>query len=49
MKIPRRFTRENSSPYEGMEFEKRTSEIREPNGKVIFNQQDVTVQKSGHR
>lgn len=45
MRIPRRFTQANSSPFDGIEFEKRTSEIREPNGKVIFSQTDVMVPK----
>lgn len=43
MRIPRRFTKENSGPFNGIEFETRTSEIREPNGKVIFSQKNVVV------
>lgn len=45
MKIPRKFTKENATPFDGIEFETRTSEIREPNGKVIFSQKDVVVPK----
>lgn len=43
MRIPRRFTKENRSPFDGMEFEARSSEIREPSGKVIFSQKNVMV------
>ncbi|NBT59431.1 vitamin B12-dependent ribonucleotide reductase, partial [bacterium] len=45
MKIPRKFTKENANPFDGIEFETRTSEIREPNGKIIFSQKDVSVPK----
>lgn len=43
MRIPRRFTQENQSPYAGLNFEMRQSEIREPSGKVVFSQKDVIV------
>lgn len=43
MKIPRRFTQEKRSPYDGIEFEKRSSEIREPNGTVLFSEKNVVV------
>jgi len=43
MKINRRFTRAGASPYQGIAFEKRLSEIRNPDGKVIFRQEDVQV------
>ena len=46
MRIPRRFTQENQSPYNGLKFEMRQSEIREPNGKVVFSQKDVFVPES---
>jgi ribonucleoside-diphosphate reductase alpha chain len=43
VKINRRFTRSGASPYQGITFEKRLSEIRNPDGKVIFRQEDVQV------
>jgi len=43
VKIDRRFTRAGASPYQGITFEKRLSEIRNPNGKVIFREEDVQV------
>ena len=43
MKISRRFTRPGASPYQGITFEKRSSEIRNPDGKLIFRQQNVQV------
>ncbi len=43
MKIKRRFTTASGGPYEGITFEKRTSEIRNPDGKVIFHQDNVIV------
>jgi ribonucleoside-diphosphate reductase alpha chain len=43
MKIHRRFTRPGESPFAGIAFESRTSEIRNPDGKVIFRQENVVV------
>ena len=43
MKISRRFTRAGQSPYKGIEFENRTSEIRNTDGTVIFRQENVRV------
>jgi ribonucleoside-diphosphate reductase alpha chain len=43
MKVQRRFTRSGESPYQSITFEKRVSEIRNPDGKVIFRQQGVQV------
>ncbi len=43
MKIQRRFTRKGESPYQGITFEKRVSEIRNPDGKLFFRQEDVLV------
>ena len=43
MKIRRRFTQEGQSPYVGIEFEKRVSEIRNPDGSVVFRLDDVEV------
>ncbi len=36
MKIERRFTRAGESPYAGVEFAKRTSEIKNPDGSSVF-------------
>jgi len=43
MKLQRRFTRSGEGPYQGITFEKRVSEIRTPDGKVIFRQPGVQV------
>ena len=46
MKIHRYYTKENQTPYEGIEFDKRTSEIRNPDGSVVFQMKNVVVPKS---
>jgi ribonucleoside-diphosphate reductase alpha chain len=43
VKIQRFFTRQGASPYEGIAFESRTSEIRNPDGSVVFSMDDVIV------
>ena len=43
MRVNRRFTRAEGSPYEGMRFVKRASEIRNPDGSLVFAMDDVTV------
>ena len=43
MKIPRVFTSSARDPFHGLSFESRTSEIRDPNGKVIFRRENVVV------
>ncbi|HUX12936.1 MAG TPA: adenosylcobalamin-dependent ribonucleoside-diphosphate reductase [Spirochaetia bacterium] len=43
MKIRRRFTRKGKNPYEGIQFVTRMSEIRNPDGKLIFHLDDVVV------
>ena len=43
MRITRRFTVEGGSPYDAFEFAARTSEIRDPGGKVVFRAEDVLV------
>ncbi len=43
MKIPRRFTKAGRSPYEGIEWDARTSEIRNPDGTVVFRLEGVKV------
>ena len=43
MKISRRFTREGQSPYAGIQFDLRTSEIKNPDGSTVFRQEGITV------
>ncbi|MGE3171359.1 MAG: vitamin B12-dependent ribonucleotide reductase [Planctomycetota bacterium] len=43
MKIQRRFTRQSASPYEGIAFQQRHSEIRNPNGSLVFEARDIEV------
>jgi ribonucleoside-diphosphate reductase alpha chain len=43
VKIPRHFTSSSRDPYCGLSFEPRTSEIRDPNGRVIFHRDNVVV------
>ena len=43
MKIERRFTKKGETPYRGISFKKVRSEIREPNGSIIFELNDVEV------
>ncbi|MCG3135746.1 MAG: hypothetical protein HMLKMBBP_03502 [Planctomycetes bacterium] len=43
MKIDRRFTRSGGSPYDGIEFVKRTSEIRNPDGSTVFKAEGIDV------
>ena len=43
MEIERRFTKAGESPYKDIAFETRTSEIRNPDGKHIFRQENVVV------
>ena len=45
MKIKRRFTKKGKSPYAGMEFEKRTSEVKNVDGSSRMSM-EVTVPKS---
>ena len=46
LRFERYFTKEGTSPYDQFEYELRSSIIREPNGKVIFEMQDVEVPKT---
>lgn len=46
MKISRYFTTAGQDPFSEIEFEKRTSEIRNPNGTEVFKMEDVNVPKS---
>lgn len=43
MKIHRQFTTEDSCPYEGILFHITSSEIRNPDGSVVFYQKDIEV------
>src|SRR5437588_3463726 len=43
MRIERRHTKEGQSPYEGLTFRLTTSEIRNPDGSVVFRADDVEV------
>jgi ribonucleoside-diphosphate reductase alpha chain len=43
MRISRRFTAENSSPYAKIKFRQATSEIRNPDGSVVFKLDDIDV------
>ena len=46
MKIERRFTKANQDAYAGIAFHKTTSEIRNPNGSIVFSLDDVEVPES---
>ncbi|MGB7285321.1 MAG: hypothetical protein WBC71_00140, partial [Salaquimonas sp.] len=43
MRIERRFTTSGKTPYEGLEFRKATSEIKNPDGSVVFRLADIAV------
>ena len=43
MRIDRRFTRQGQSPYEGITFAKRSSEIRNPDGSTVFKLENIDV------
>lgn len=43
MRIARRFTQTNSSPYDSIKFRETTSEIRNPDGSVVFKLEGVEV------
>src|SRR5687768_5457529 len=43
MRIERRYTKAGQSPYEGIDFRTTTSEIRNPNGSVVFRLEDLEV------
>jgi ribonucleoside-diphosphate reductase alpha chain len=46
LKFERFFSREGSSPFDEIEWERRVAEITDDSGKVIFRQEDVEVPKS---
>ena len=43
MRIERRFTREGQSAYAEIEFRKATSEIKNPDGSIVFRLADIDV------
>ena len=43
MRIERRYTKANQSAYETIEFRNATSEIRNPDGSVVFKLEDIAV------
>ncbi len=43
MRIERRFTKDGQSPYADIEFRKATSEIRNPDGSIVFRLEDMEV------
>lgn len=43
MKIARHFTKEGQSPFEEIEFRKATSEIKNPDGSIVFRLEDIDV------
>src|SRR3546814_802698 len=43
MRIARRFTEAGTSPYAEIEFRRTTSEIRNPDGSVVFQARDIEV------
>lgn len=46
MKISRQFTKENQSPYDSFEFRKTDSEIRNPDGSIVFHLEGIEVPAS---
>ena len=46
MRITRRFTRVDESPYEGVEFRLATSEIKNPDGTIVFKLENIEVPTS---
>ncbi|HEY9012996.1 MAG TPA: vitamin B12-dependent ribonucleotide reductase, partial [Devosia sp.] len=43
MRIERRYTKANESAYAGIEFRSTTSEIRNPDGSVVFKLEDIQI------
>ncbi|MGI4852073.1 MAG: vitamin B12-dependent ribonucleotide reductase [Janthinobacterium lividum] len=43
MKINRYFTKKGHSPYVGINFQRTTSEIKNPNGSIVFQLKDIEV------
>ena len=45
MKIDRHFTQEGQDPYQNLEFETRSSVIRNPDGSVVSEWNEVVIPK----
>ena len=43
MRIERRFTKDGQSPYADIQFRLATSEIRNPDGSIVFHLENVEV------
>ena len=43
MRIERRYTRDGEGPYQGIEFRKAVSEIKNPDGSIVFRLEDIQV------
>ena len=43
MRIDRRYTKAGQSPYEGIAFRQATSEIRNPDGSIVFRLEGIEV------
>jgi len=46
MKVEHRFTKLNEDAYDGIDFSTTSSEIRNPDGTVVFSQHDIQVPSS---
>ena len=46
MRIERRYTKPNQSPYAGITFRKATSEIKNPDGSIVFRLDNIDVPDS---
>ncbi len=46
MRIRRHYTEEGHSPYDGIAFRRGQSEIRNPDGSIVFRQTDIEVPES---
>ena len=44
--VGRKFTSPSTSPYDMLEYEKRSSVIKEPDGRIVFEMTDVEVPKT---
>ncbi|HSU72469.1 MAG TPA: vitamin B12-dependent ribonucleotide reductase, partial [Candidatus Binatia bacterium] len=44
--VQRKFTMPGKSPYDMLEYEKRSSVIKEPDGRIVFELQDLEIPKS---
>src|SRR4026209_1958163 len=42
MRVARRFTKEGQSPYAGIQFDQRASEIKNPDGSTVFRQEGIS-------